>query len=93
MHASRSVPANTSSPPLRTATASTSASQFPPSCKTATSSWWGSRLLRFEEVPDAEKTLRPAVEHGMILFGTPLKSPWGRLRQITAAGTSRDVYT
>jgi pSer/pThr/pTyr-binding forkhead associated (FHA) protein/ribosomal protein L40E len=52
----------------------------------------GKQVLRFEEVPDAEKTLRPAVEHGMILFGTPLKSPWGRLRQITAAGTSRDVY-
>jgi pSer/pThr/pTyr-binding forkhead associated (FHA) protein len=52
----------------------------------------GKQVLRFEAVPDAEKTLRPAVEHGMILFGTPLKSPWGRLRQITAAGTSRDVY-
>jgi pSer/pThr/pTyr-binding forkhead associated (FHA) protein len=52
----------------------------------------GKQVLRFEEVPDAEKTLRPAVEHGMILFGTPLKSPWGRLRQVTSAGTSRDVY-
>ena len=52
----------------------------------------GKQVLRFEAVPDAEKTLRPAVEHGMILFGTPIKSPWGRLRQITAAGTSRDVY-
>ena len=51
----------------------------------------GKQVLRFEAVPDAEKTLRPAVEHGMILFGTPIKSPWGRLRQITAAGTSRDV--
>jgi pSer/pThr/pTyr-binding forkhead associated (FHA) protein len=52
----------------------------------------GKQVLRFEAVPDAEKTLRPAIEHGMILFGTPLKAPWGRLRQITAAGTSRDVY-
>jgi pSer/pThr/pTyr-binding forkhead associated (FHA) protein len=52
----------------------------------------GKQVLRFEAVPDAEKTVRPAVEHGMILFGTPLKSPWGRLRQLTAAGTSRDVY-
>ena len=52
----------------------------------------GKQVLRYEAVPDAEKTLRPAVEHGMILFGTPIKSPWGRLRQITAAGTSRDVY-
>jgi pSer/pThr/pTyr-binding forkhead associated (FHA) protein len=52
----------------------------------------GKQVLRFEAVPDAEKTLRPAVEHGMVLFGTPLRSPWGRLRQITTAGTSRDVY-
>jgi pSer/pThr/pTyr-binding forkhead associated (FHA) protein len=52
----------------------------------------GKQVLRFEEVPDAEKTLRPAVEHGTILFGTPLKSPWGRLRQVTSAGTSRDIY-
>jgi pSer/pThr/pTyr-binding forkhead associated (FHA) protein len=52
----------------------------------------GKQVLRFETVPDAEKTVRPAVEHGMILFGTPLKSPWGRLRQLTSAGTSRDVY-
>ena len=52
----------------------------------------GKQVLRFEAVPDSEKTLRPAVEHGMVLFGTPLKSPWGRLRQITAAGTSRDIY-
>ena len=52
----------------------------------------GKQILCFEFLSDAEKTLRPAVEHGMILFGTPLKSPWGRLRQITAAGTSRDVY-
>jgi pSer/pThr/pTyr-binding forkhead associated (FHA) protein len=52
----------------------------------------GKQVLRFEAVPDAEKTLRPAIEHGMVLFGTPLRSPWGRLRQITAAGTSRDVY-
>jgi pSer/pThr/pTyr-binding forkhead associated (FHA) protein len=52
----------------------------------------GKQVMRFEAVPDAEKTLRPAVEHGMILFGTPLKAPWGRLRQLTSAGTSRDVY-
>jgi len=52
----------------------------------------GKQVLRFEAVPDAEKTLRPAIEHGMVLFGTPLKSPWGRLRQLTAAGTSRDIY-
>jgi pSer/pThr/pTyr-binding forkhead associated (FHA) protein len=52
----------------------------------------GKQVLRFETLSDTEKTLRPAVEHGVILFGTPLKSPWGRLRQLTSAGTSRDVF-
>jgi pSer/pThr/pTyr-binding forkhead associated (FHA) protein len=52
----------------------------------------GKQVLRFEVPLDIEKTLRPAVEHGMVFFGTPAKPPWGRLRQVTAAGTSRDVY-
>jgi pSer/pThr/pTyr-binding forkhead associated (FHA) protein len=52
----------------------------------------GKQVLRFEFLPDVEKTLRPAVEHGMILFGTPLRAPWGRLRQLTSAGTSRDMF-
>jgi pSer/pThr/pTyr-binding forkhead associated (FHA) protein len=52
----------------------------------------GKQVLRFELLSDVEKTLRPAIEHGVLLFGTPLKAPWGRLRQITTAGTSRDVF-
>jgi pSer/pThr/pTyr-binding forkhead associated (FHA) protein len=52
----------------------------------------GKQVLKFELLPDVERALRPAVEHGVILFGTPLKAPWGRLRQLTAAGTVRDVY-
>jgi len=52
----------------------------------------GKQILRFEFLSDAEKTLRPAVEHGVVLFGTPLKAPWGRLRQLTSAGTSRDMF-
>jgi pSer/pThr/pTyr-binding forkhead associated (FHA) protein len=52
----------------------------------------GKQVLRFEFLSDVEKTLHPAVEHGMVLFGTPLKAPWGRLRQLTSAGTSRDVF-
>jgi pSer/pThr/pTyr-binding forkhead associated (FHA) protein len=52
----------------------------------------GKQVLRFEFLSDVEKTLRPAVEHGMVLFGTPLKAPWGRLRQLTSAGTSRDMF-
>lgn len=52
----------------------------------------GKQVLRFEFLSDVEKTLRPAVEHGMVLFGTPLKAPWARLRQLTSAGTSRDMF-
>jgi len=52
----------------------------------------GKQVLRFEFLSDVEKTLRPAVEHGVILFGTPLRAPWARLRQLTSAGTSRDVF-
>jgi pSer/pThr/pTyr-binding forkhead associated (FHA) protein len=52
----------------------------------------GKEVMRFELLSDAEKALRPAVEHGVVLFGTPVKAPWGRLRQLTAAGTSRDLY-
>jgi pSer/pThr/pTyr-binding forkhead associated (FHA) protein len=52
----------------------------------------GKQVLRFEFLSDIEKTLRPAVEHGVVLFGTPVKAPWGRLRQLTSSGTSRDVF-
>ena len=52
----------------------------------------GKQVMRFEIPFEVEKTLRPAVEHGVVFFGTPVKPPWGRLRQLTAAGTSRDIY-
>ena len=28
----------------------------------------------------------------MVLFGTPVRPPWARLRQMTAAGIGRDIY-
>lgn len=52
----------------------------------------GKQVLRFEHVPELERSLRPAVEQGVVLFGTPVKPPWGRLRQMTASGTTRDVF-
>jgi pSer/pThr/pTyr-binding forkhead associated (FHA) protein len=52
----------------------------------------GKQVLRFEVPLEVEKVLRPAVENGVVLFGTPLKPPWGRLRQLTSAGTTRDVF-
>jgi pSer/pThr/pTyr-binding forkhead associated (FHA) protein len=52
----------------------------------------GKQVLRFETVPDAERSQRPAVEHGVVVFGTPVRPSWGRLRQITPAGVTRDLY-
>jgi pSer/pThr/pTyr-binding forkhead associated (FHA) protein len=52
----------------------------------------GKQVLRFEVPFEVEKNIRPAVEHGVMFFGTPVKPPWGRLRQLTAGGTTRDIY-
>jgi pSer/pThr/pTyr-binding forkhead associated (FHA) protein len=52
----------------------------------------GKQVLRLELIPDAERVLRPALEHGMVVFGTPVRPPWGRLRQLTPAGLTRDVF-
>jgi pSer/pThr/pTyr-binding forkhead associated (FHA) protein len=52
----------------------------------------GKQVIRFEVPFEVEKTLRPAIEYGVVFFGTPVLPPWGRLRQLTAAGTSRDLY-
>jgi pSer/pThr/pTyr-binding forkhead associated (FHA) protein len=52
----------------------------------------GKQVLRFETVTEPERNVRPAVEHGVVVFGTPVRPPWARLRQITPAGVGRDVY-
>jgi pSer/pThr/pTyr-binding forkhead associated (FHA) protein len=52
----------------------------------------GKQVLKFEVPFEVEKNLRPAVEHGVMYFGTPVKAPWGRLRQLTSGGTTRDIY-
>jgi pSer/pThr/pTyr-binding forkhead associated (FHA) protein len=52
----------------------------------------GKQVLRFEQLSDHERDLAPAVEHGVLVFGSPLRTPWGRLRQITVAGICRDIY-
>ncbi len=52
----------------------------------------GKQVLRFEIPFEVEKGIRPAVEHGVVFFGTPVKPPWGRLRQLTSGGTTRDMY-
>jgi len=52
----------------------------------------GKQVLRFETVTEPERNVRPAVEHGVVVFGTPVRPPWARLRQITPAGVGRDVF-
>jgi pSer/pThr/pTyr-binding forkhead associated (FHA) protein len=52
----------------------------------------GKQVLQFEIVGEIERTARPAVEHGVVVFGTPVRPPWARLRQVTPAGVGRDVY-
>jgi pSer/pThr/pTyr-binding forkhead associated (FHA) protein len=52
----------------------------------------GKQVLSFEILGEHERALAPAVEHGVLVFGSPLRTPWGRLRQLTVAGIHRDVY-
>ena len=52
----------------------------------------GRELLRFELVAAEERDPAPIAEHGVRLLGTIQRESWGRLRQLTVAGTSRDVW-
>jgi pSer/pThr/pTyr-binding forkhead associated (FHA) protein len=52
----------------------------------------GKQVFRFEQVPDIERDPGAAIEHGVHLFGTPAKQPWGRLLQVTTSGVARDVF-
>ncbi len=52
----------------------------------------GMEVLRFELISESERDPAPAMEHGVLVFGTPPKLPWARLRQVTTAGICRDVY-
>jgi pSer/pThr/pTyr-binding forkhead associated (FHA) protein len=52
----------------------------------------GRELLRFELLPPEERDPPPLLEHGVRLFGTLQRESWGRLRQLTVAGTVRDVW-
>jgi pSer/pThr/pTyr-binding forkhead associated (FHA) protein len=52
----------------------------------------GKQLLIFEQLLDAEHEMGPAVENGVLVFGSPMTIPWGRLRQFTVGGITRDVY-
>jgi pSer/pThr/pTyr-binding forkhead associated (FHA) protein len=52
----------------------------------------GKEVLRYEPVPAEERDPPSLLEHGVRLFGSAPREAWGRLRQLTVAGTTRDVW-
>jgi pSer/pThr/pTyr-binding forkhead associated (FHA) protein len=52
----------------------------------------GKELLRYEALAPEERDPPSLVEHGVRIFGTVQREAWGRLRQLTMAGTTRDVW-
>jgi len=51
----------------------------------------GREVLRFEKLDAEESKLHPLVRHGVALFGSPPREPWGRLVQLVPSGGYRDV--
>jgi pSer/pThr/pTyr-binding forkhead associated (FHA) protein len=51
----------------------------------------GREVLRFETVDPEEQKVHPLVRHGVALFGSPPREPWGRLLQIIPSGGIRDL--
>jgi pSer/pThr/pTyr-binding forkhead associated (FHA) protein len=52
----------------------------------------GKEVLRFEPLSPEERDPPSLVEHGVRIFGSAQREAWGRLRQLTSAGTSRDIW-
>ena len=51
----------------------------------------GREVLRFERVEAEETKVHPLVRHGVALFGSPPREPWGRFVQLVPSGGYRDV--
>ncbi|HET9621461.1 MAG TPA: FHA domain-containing protein, partial [Kofleriaceae bacterium] len=51
----------------------------------------GREVLRFERVDPEEIKLHPLIRHGVALFGSPPREPWGRFVQLVPSGGYRDV--
>jgi pSer/pThr/pTyr-binding forkhead associated (FHA) protein len=52
----------------------------------------GQQVLRFEVIPEARRSVGPAIQHGVMVFGTPETPRIARLVQYTTDGLERDVY-
>ena len=51
----------------------------------------GREVLRYERVDLEERAVTPLIRHGVALFGSPPREPWGRLLQILPSGGHRDI--
>lgn len=51
----------------------------------------GREVLRFEQLEEEERTAPALVRHGVALFGSPPRAPWGRLVQVLPSGGVQDV--
>jgi pSer/pThr/pTyr-binding forkhead associated (FHA) protein len=51
----------------------------------------GREVLRYERVEPEESKVHPLVRHGVALFGSPSREPWGRFVQLVPSGSYRDV--
>lgn len=51
----------------------------------------GREVLRYERVDPEETKVHALVRHGVALFGSPPREPWGRLLQLIPSGGYRDV--
>jgi pSer/pThr/pTyr-binding forkhead associated (FHA) protein len=51
----------------------------------------GREVLRFERVDRDERDAEPLVQHGVALFGSPPRAPWGRMRELLPSGGVRDI--
>lgn len=52
----------------------------------------GQQVIRFELLDDGEQPLGPAMQNGVLLFGTPEVPRIARLTQYTTEGVGRDVH-
>lgn len=51
----------------------------------------GREVLRYEKVDPEETKVHPLIRHGVALFGSPPREPWGRFVAIVPSGGWRDV--
>ena len=51
----------------------------------------GREVLRYERVDPEEAKLHALIRHGVALFGSPPREPWGRFVQLVPSGGYRDV--